>query len=90
MTDVNAPEPVGSGAVEAKTTAGALSAYAGAFVVFAILTSTATDLSWLPDWFETLLYPLIPTIVAFLGSYLKAHKPGKLSPSAIRAARSTI
>lgn len=90
MTDATASMPADSGAVETKTTAGALSAYAGAFVLFAILTSTATDLSWLPDWVEVLLYPLVPTIVAFLGSYMKSHKPGKLSLSAVVAARSTI
>lgn len=91
MTDVNVPMPAdSSGAVESKTKAGALSAYAGAFVLFAILTSTATDLSFLPDWLETLLYPLVPALVAFLGSYLKSHQPGQLSLSALKAARRTI
>jgi len=91
MTDAVAPEPiVGAGPVESKTTAGALAAYAGAFVLFAILTSTATDLSFLPDWLETIIYPLVPALVGFLGAYVKAHKPGQLSVSALRAARRTI
>lgn len=79
-----APPP--GGRVEEKTKAGALAAYIAAFVLFAILTSTATDLSFLPDWLETLLYPLIPAVVSFLASYLKNHKPGRLSLSAKRAA----
>jgi hypothetical protein len=96
MTDptvVPDPQPPAApaGAVELKTKAAAWSAYGGAFILFAILTSTATDLSFLPDWVEVVLYPLVPTIVAFLGGYLKAHKPGHLSLSAVRAARgSTI
>jgi hypothetical protein len=79
--------PAPAGPVETKTKAGALATYAGAFVLFAILTNTATDLSFLPDWVETLIYPLIPALASFLGSYLKSHKPGQLSLSARRAAR---
>lgn len=90
MTDDFAPEPAHTdGPIETKTKAAAWFAYAGAFVLFAILTSTATDLSFLPDWLETLIYPLIPAVVALLGSYMTAHKPGQLSLSAIRAARRT-
>jgi hypothetical protein len=86
MTDAypTGPEP-GPGKVEAKTTAAAWSTYAGAFVLFAILTNTATDLSFLPDWVETLVYPAVPALAAFLGGYLKSHKPGKMSLSARRA-----
>lgn len=91
MTDASLPDPTQpAGAIEEKTKAGAWAAYAGAFVLFAILTSTATDLSFLPDWLETLVYPVVPAVVALLGSYMKSHKPGKLSLSAIRAARRTI
>lgn len=91
MTEATAAEPAQpAGPVEAKTKAGAIATYVGAFLLFAILTSTATDLSFLPDWLETLLYPLLPTLAGFLGSYLKSHEPGKLSLSAIRAARRTI
>lgn len=91
MTDATAPQPTDTGGpVESKTTAGALAAYAGAFVLFAILTSTATDLSFLPDWLETIIYPAVPALVGFLGSYVRSHKPGKLSVSALRAARRTI
>lgn len=80
------PDP---GQVETKTKAGAWATYAGAFVLFAVLTNTATDLSFLPDWVETLLYPLIPAIASLVGSYLKSHKPGQLSRSAIEAAHRT-
>lgn len=78
------PEP-GPGKVESKTKAAAWSTYAGAFVLFTVLTNTATDLSFLPDWLETVLYPLVPAAAAFLGGYLKNHKPGRLSLSARRA-----
>lgn len=81
-----APSP---GRVEEKTKAGALVAYAGAFVLFAILTNTATDLSFLPDWVETILYPLIPAVASLLGAYLKNHKPGRMSRSAIVAVNRT-
>lgn len=76
------PDP---GKVEAKTQAAAWSAYVGAFLLFALLTNTATDLSFLPDWLETILYPAVPALVAFLGGYLKSHRPGRLSLSARRA-----
>jgi hypothetical protein len=79
------PQPM-PGPVETKTKAGALGAYAGAFVLLAVLTNTTTDLSFLPDWLETLVYPLLPTVVAFLAAYVKKHKPGQLSLSARRAA----
>lgn len=82
------PQP-SQGRVEEKTKAGAYVAYAGAFLLFAILTNTATDLSFLPDWVETLLYPLIPALASLLGSYLKNHKPGRMSRSAVAAVNRT-
>jgi hypothetical protein len=78
------PEP-GSGKVESKTKVGAVVSYAGAFVLFAFLTNSVTDLSFLPDWLEVVVYPAVPALASFLGSYLKSHKPGKLSLSAKRA-----
>lgn len=86
MTDAypTGPEP-GPGKVESKTKIGAYVTYAGAFALFAILTSTATDLSFLPDWLETLVYPLVPALASFVGSYLAKHKPGAMSLSAKRA-----
>lgn len=90
MTDATVPEPIDSTRPETKTTAGALATYVGAFTLFAILTSTATDLSFLPDWLETIIYPLAPAVIGFLGSYMKSHKPGQLSASALAAARRTI
>lgn len=91
MSDATAPEPTtGGGPVEEKTKFGAYVSYAGAFVLFTLLTSTTTDLSFLPDWLETVLYPLVPALASLAGSYYKTHKPGKLSLSALRAARTTI
>ncbi len=86
MTDAypTGPQP-GPGRVEEKTKVGAYATYAGAFVLFAILTNTATDLSFLPDWLETLVYPLVPAAASWVGSYLKSHKPGRMSVSARRA-----
>jgi hypothetical protein len=90
MTDASSPDPYQpAGPVEAKTRAGAYAAYAGGFLLLAILTTVCTDLSFLPDWLETLLYPLIPALIGFLGSYMKSHEPGRLSLSAIRASRRT-
>lgn len=87
MTDAypTGPQP-GPGKVEEKTKVGAIATYAGAFLLFAVLTNTATDLSFLPDWLETIIYPALPALASFLGSYLKSHKPGRLSLSARRAA----
>jgi len=82
--------PPSAGPVEEKTKAGAIAAYVGAFTLFAILTSTETDLTVLPDWLETIIYPLLPALVGFLGSYLKSHKPGRMSLSGQRAARRSI
>jgi len=79
-----APPPAGR--VETKTKAGAIAAYVSAFVLFAVLTNSSTDLTFLPDWLETIIYPLLPALVSFLASYLKSHKPGQLSLSAKRAA----
>lgn len=86
MSDISAQA---TGPVEAKTKAGAIATYLAAFALFAVLTNTSTDLTFLPDWLETLIYPLLPTLVGFLASWLKAHKPGQLSASALRAARGT-
>jgi hypothetical protein len=87
------PYPTGPkpprGPVEEKTKAGAYATYAGAFVLFAILTNTATDLSFLPDWLETVLFPLVPALASWLGGYLKNHKPGRMSESAVRAVHQT-
>jgi uncharacterized membrane protein YhdT len=83
-----APPP--AGAVETKTKAGAIAAYVSAFLLFAVLTNSSTDLTFLPDWLETIIYPLLPALVSFLASYLKKHKPGQLSLSAKRAAARSI
>lgn len=82
------PQP-SPGRVEQKTKFGAYATYAAAFVVFAVLTNTATDLSFLPDWVETIIYPLVPAAASWLGSYLTSHKPGRLSRSALAAAHRT-
>lgn len=86
MTDAypTGPRP-GPGPIEEKTKAGAYVTYAAAFLMFTVLTGTGTDLSRLPDWLETVLYPLIPAAASWLGSYLKSHEPGRLSISARRA-----
>lgn len=82
------PEP-NPGRVEEKTKAGAWVAYVGAFVLFAVLTNTATDLTFLPDWLETIVLPLVPAVASLLGGYLKNHKPGRMSRSAIAAVNRT-
>lgn len=86
MTDI---PPQATGPVEAKTKAGALATYAGAFVLFAILGATGNDPSFLPAWASAVLLPLVPTLLGFLASWLKSHKPGEMSASALRAARGT-
>lgn len=78
------PAPV-PGSTEAKTKAGAITTYLVAAALFALLTGTTTDLSSLPDWLETLAYPLVPAAASWAGSYLKSHEPGRLSLSARRA-----
>lgn len=91
MTDPVSHEPIPpAGPVEEKTKAGAIAAYVGAFVVFAVLTNSSTDLTFLPDWLETIIYPLLPALISFLASWLKSHKPGRLSLSARRAAGQSI
>jgi hypothetical protein len=81
-----APSP---GRVEEKTKVGAYATYAGALILFAVLTNTATDLTFLPDWLETIVLPLVPAIASLLGSYLKNHKPGRMSRSAVVAVNRT-
>jgi hypothetical protein len=83
------PEPA-DGPVEEKTKAGAWTTLAGAFILFTVLSSVTTDMieSW-PDWIETPLYSVILAAASFTGAYLKSHKPGKLSLSALRAAART-
>lgn len=76
-----------AGPIEAKTKAGAIATYAAAFVLFAVLSATGANLTFLPGWLSTILLPLIPTAVGFLASWLKSHQPGQLSASALRAAR---
>lgn len=91
MSDIDAPLPAdGNGPVESKTWAATFATFIASFAGLTLLSSVDTDMiNGLPDWLETPVYSLLTSGIAYLSAYYTAHKPGKLSFSALRAARQT-
>jgi hypothetical protein len=91
MSDIDNPIPdagSASGAVELKTKAASFVAFVVSLAGLTLLSSVDSDMiKSLPDWLETPVYSLLSSALVFLASYNTKHKPGKLSLSAIRAAR---
>lgn len=82
--------PSASGATETKTWAATFAAFIVSLAGLTLLSSVDTDMiKSLPDWMETGAYSLIAGATVWLTSYNTAHKPGKLSLSALRAARAS-
>lgn len=71
--------------IETKTVAATWASFVGATAAVAVLQ--ALDLTALPDWIEGPIGGVVTALVTFLAGYAVAHKPGKLSLSALRAAR---
>jgi hypothetical protein len=91
MSDINDPVPdagSASGAVELKTKAASFAAFVVSLAGLTLLSSVDSDMiKSLPDWLETPAYSLLASALVFLTAFNTKHKPGKLSLSAIRAAR---
>ena len=66
--------------VEAKVTAGSLSAAAAGVVLWALQTYVFKN--GMPAGAESLVYLLVPAVIAFAGSYVAphTHRPDLLSP----------
>lgn len=74
-----------SSKVETKTWAATWATFVAGTAVLGALQNL--DLSGLPDWIEAPMGGVLTAVITFIASYLVAHKPGKLSLSALRAAR---
>lgn len=70
--------PPAKGPVEKKVAWASVGTYLGLVVLLAVVNAVnadATLISGLPDWLETLLLPLVPAMVSFLGGYTAKHTP---------------
>jgi hypothetical protein len=89
MGDIdNSATGAAGGATETKTWAASTAMFIVSVVALSLLSSVDTDMvSSLPDWLETPVYSLLGSAVVFFTAWNTRHKPGKLSLSALRAAR---
>ncbi len=73
--------------VEVKTKASTTAAGVGSFLLLVVfgLTSREEILTHVPDGLTATGTALITAVVTFLAGYAKAHVPGKLSESAVKA-----
>jgi hypothetical protein len=85
-------DPVnGSGKTEVKVKAATIGAYLASTAGLVFLANTATDfVESLPDWLETIVYPVIPAAITFLAGYQAKSKAGSLARSTIDAARAWV
>lgn len=74
-----------NGKIETKTTAATWAAFLASGAALTALQ--ALDLSGLPAWLIVPAGMVVTSAVTYLAAYRTAHAPGKLSLSAIRAAR---
>ena len=77
MTPPDLP-PANRQPVEKKVTWAAIGTYLGGVALLAVCTAVGSDpglISGLPDWLESLLLPLVPAAVSFLGGYTAKHTP---------------
>lgn len=90
MGDIDGAVPDNGAATETKTWAASWATFIAAFAGLTLLSSLDTDMvKQLPDWLETPAYALLASATTFLTAYYTKHKPGKLSLSALRAARAS-
>lgn len=64
--------------VEKKVTWSAVLAYLGGLAVMAVLNAVATDdglISALPAWAESLVVPIVPAVISFVGGWFAKHTP---------------
>lgn len=81
----------GSGKTEVKVKAATIGAYLASTAGLIFLSNTATDfVKALPDWAETIVYPMIPAAITYLAGYQAKSKAGALAQSTIDAARAWI
>lgn len=80
--------PGAKGAVETKTKIMSLAAFVLSTLALSWISSVDSDMiKSLPDWLETVAYSALGAGALFFTGYQTKHKPGKLSLSALRAAR---
>jgi hypothetical protein len=78
VTVIN-PEPAGTSKVEPKVTAATVGSYVAgviALLLTNLLTGSDNELisATIPDWLESFLLPILPSLVAFLSSYQARHQ----------------
>ncbi|GAA1769837.1 hypothetical protein [Nonomuraea bangladeshensis] len=72
------PEPTYSRPVETKVKAMTLTAYLSGVAGMAVLQAVSADpsmISFLPDWVEAILLPLVPTALAAVAGWQARHTP---------------
>ncbi len=82
------PSPPVKGKMELKVRAATVGTYLAALVACVALSVFSTDwIHALPDWLETIVYPLAIALVTALSGYLTTNRPEYLSPSTVEAVR---
>lgn len=83
------PAPPAKRPVEKKVTVGAVLAYLGGLAVMAVLNAVSTDqglISALPAWAESLVVPIVPAVISFVGGWFAKHTPRPDLPAGGRVA----
>lgn len=90
MNNVILPVPV-RGKTEWKVKAAALATYLISLAGVTLLDTTVTDyVHALPDWLESVVYPVIPALGALLAGRAARTKPDYLSPSTVEAVQEYV
>lgn len=87
MTDPHFRHSGTAAKAEPKVKAATAGAYLGLLAVLTVLQTVSGNLdliSFLPDWLETFLIPLIPGLVAYVAGYVAKHAPRPDLPASQR------
>jgi hypothetical protein len=84
MTNIQLPPSASR--TEWKVRAAALATYLVSLAGVTLLDTTVTDyVHSLPDWLESVVYPMVPALGALLAGRAARTKPDYLSPSTVTA-----
>lgn len=82
----NVQLPAPASRTEWKVRAAALATYVVSLAGVVLLDTTVTDyVHALPDWLESVIYPMIPALGALLAGRAAKTRPDYLSPSTVTA-----